>query len=60
MYKITIKNGEIFLFSHFETVFYKIFVITNSKKEALKASDACLWLKSGEKYVHVDFIIELI
>lgn len=59
MYKVTEKNGKSTLYTHFESVFYKIYAITGDKRESMKASDACLWLKSDEKYAHSDFIIEL-
>lgn len=45
---------------NFETVFYKVLAITGCKKEAMKASDSCQFLKSGEKYIENNFKIEII
>lgn len=60
MYKITESNGNVSTYAHFETVFYKVLAITGCKKEAMKASDSCQFLKSGEKYIENNFKIEII
>lgn len=60
MYKITESNGNTSTYAHFETVFYKVLAITGCKKEAMKVSDSCQFLKSGEKYIENNFKIEII
>ena len=60
MYKLIDSNGNSCVYTHFETVFYKVLAITGCTKEAMKASDLCQFLKSGEKYIENNFKIEII
>lgn len=60
MYKLTDSNGNSCIYTHFETVFYKVLCITGCIKEAMKVSDSCQFLKGGEKYIESDFVIEII